>query len=252
MSLLQNGRVEKEMNQYWTERSESYSQQNRAQIEGPKRMEWESMILKYAPKKERLKILDVGTGPGFFAIILAQRGHAVTAVDLTQEMLNQAKENANYYHVTIDFHLLENQFLPFADDTFDLVVSRDVTWMLQDAKAILKEWNRVTKKGGKVLYFDANWYYYLFDEVSKKKHLENEKEVREKGGFLYNKAKVMENLAKVLPMSQKFRPAWDEEVLPEIGYTNVFTISNVNEIVYTEKEQMRYASKPEFLVVAEK
>lgn len=59
---------------YWTERSKSYSEQNRAQIENEKRHEWENMILKYAPQKECLNILDVGTGPGFFAIILAQKG----------------------------------------------------------------------------------------------------------------------------------------------------------------------------------
>ena len=76
----------------------------------------------------------------------------------------------------IEFELLKNQLLPFPDNTFDLVVSRDVTWMLQDAEEVLKEWYRVTKKGGKVLYFDANWYYYLFNEDEKKKHfLENRK-----------------------------------------------------------------------------
>ncbi len=67
--------------------------------------------------------MDVGTGPGFFAIILAQKGHHVTAVDLTQDMLEQAKENANHYKVEVEFKLLENQFLPFPDNTFDLVVS---------------------------------------------------------------------------------------------------------------------------------
>ena len=196
--------------------------------------------------------MDVGTGPGFFAIILAQKGHHVTAVDLTEDMLNQAKENAKFYNAKIDFHLLENQLLPFRNNTFDLVVSRDVTWMFQDAETILKEWHRVTKKGGKVMYFDANWYYYLFDENAKKKHVENQKIVKEKGGFIYNKAKIMENLAKVLPLSQKFRPDWDEEILPKLGFCDVLTISNINSIVYTEKEQMQYADKPEFLVVAEK
>ena len=86
----------------------------------------------------------------------------------------------------------------------------------------------------------------------KKKHLENQKMVREKGGFIYNKSKIMENLAKVLPLSQTFRPDWDRETLPTLGYHNIVTISNVNSIVYTEKEQIQYASKPEFLVVAEK
>ncbi len=32
-----------------------------------------------------------------------------------------------------------------------------------------------------------------------------------KGGFIYNKSKIMENLAKVLPLSQTFRPDWDRE-----------------------------------------
>ena len=35
--------------------------------------------------------------------------------------------------------------------------------------------------------------------------------VRGKGGFIYNKSKIMENLAKVLPLSQTFRPDWDRE-----------------------------------------
>lgn len=149
VDFLKDQHLETEMNHYWTERSKSYSEQNRAQIENEKRHEWENMILKYAPQKECLNILDVGTGPGFFAIILAQKGHHVTAVDLTQDMLEQAKENANHYKVEVEFKLLENQFLPFPDNTFDLVVSRDVTWMLQDAEGVLKEWYRVTKKAEK-------------------------------------------------------------------------------------------------------
>ena len=121
VDFLKDQHLETEMNHYWTERSKSYSEQNRAQIENEKRHEWENMILKYAPQKECLNILDVGTGPGFFAIILAQKGHHVTAVDLTQDMLEQAKENANHYKVEVEFKLLENQFFPFPDNTFDLL-----------------------------------------------------------------------------------------------------------------------------------
>ena len=38
-------------------------------------------------RPEEIKILDVGTGPGFFAIILAELGYRVTAVDYTASML---------------------------------------------------------------------------------------------------------------------------------------------------------------------
>ena len=43
---------------------------------------------------EETKVLDIGTGPGFFAIILAEAGYQVTAVDYTEEMLKEAKKNA--------------------------------------------------------------------------------------------------------------------------------------------------------------
>ena len=46
MDFLKDQHLETEMNQYWTERSKSYSEQNRAQIENEKRHEWENMILK--------------------------------------------------------------------------------------------------------------------------------------------------------------------------------------------------------------
>ena len=54
-------------------------------------MSGKNMILKYAPQKECLNILDVGTGPAFCDYI-GTKGHHVTAVDLTQDMLEQAKE----------------------------------------------------------------------------------------------------------------------------------------------------------------
>ena len=44
VDFLKDQRLETEMNQYWTERSKSYSEQNRAPIENEKRCEWENMI----------------------------------------------------------------------------------------------------------------------------------------------------------------------------------------------------------------
>ena len=127
-----------EMVDYWKERSVSYSQQNRAQIEGFKREIWEGLILSNAPQKKKLRILDIGTGPGFFAIILAQKGHQVTAVDISADMLEQAKENARHYGADVQFQLLNAQNLPFSDNAFDLVISRDVTWTLQEPEEMLR------------------------------------------------------------------------------------------------------------------
>ena len=44
-----------------------------------------------------MKILDIGTGPGFFPMILSEAGYTVAAVDYTEEMLEKAKENLGKY-----------------------------------------------------------------------------------------------------------------------------------------------------------
>ena len=49
-------------------------------------------------------------------------------------------------------------------DSFDLIVSRNVIWNLEYPKEALAEWARVLAPGGRMVYFDANWYLYLYDE----------------------------------------------------------------------------------------
>ena len=155
---------------YWGVRSESYSRQNIEELNNWKRDAWRNLILQHAPAKESVKILDVGTGPGFFAINLALAGHQVCAVDVTEEMLVHARENAEAYGAKAEFVLYDGEHLPFADESFDLVVSRNVLWNLEKPEEALREWKRVLTPGGRMVYFDANWYLYLFDEEQKMRH----------------------------------------------------------------------------------
>ena len=149
---------------YWTDRAKSYSAQNIAEMNDWRREAWRKLILSHAPQKEVLRVLDIGTGPGFFAINLALAGHEVTAVDVTEEMLQYAKSNAESYGARVDFVLHPGEFLQFKDGSFDLIVSRNVIWNLEYPEQALEEWERVLAPGGRMIYFDANWYLYLYDE----------------------------------------------------------------------------------------
>lgn len=80
----------------------------------------------------------IGTGPGFFSIILAEAGYQVTAVDYTEAMLEEAKKNAGAFAQKITYCQMDASHLAFADETFDAVVSRNLTWNLEDPDRRIK------------------------------------------------------------------------------------------------------------------
>ncbi len=55
---------------------------------------WTDLILSKAPIEGKMKILDVGTGPGVFTTILSLAGHDLTGIDISEKMLEQARENS--------------------------------------------------------------------------------------------------------------------------------------------------------------
>mgnify|MGYP000807176615 CR=1 FL=1 len=97
-------------------------------------------------------MLDVGTGPGFFAIILAEMGFRVTAVDYTASMLEEAGRNAGALADKIDFRQMNAEKLTFADHSFDVLVTRNVTWNLHDPETAYGHWTRVLAPGGALVY----------------------------------------------------------------------------------------------------
>ena len=123
----------------WTESSSGYSSSILKELRSFKRQAWTDLILQNAGREGKLKILDVGTGPGFFAIIMSLQGHDVTAIDCTQAMLDEAQHNAELFGVHPRFLLSDTQSLDFPDDTFDLVISRNVVWTIMDAEKAFRE-----------------------------------------------------------------------------------------------------------------
>ena len=101
---------EEENIHYWTHRTPGYSGVNQEELASNQRLVWRNVITDRIQAKfpgkapEEIKVLDVGTGPGFFAIILAELGYSVTAVDYTETMLEAAKHNAGVLADRIFFY----------------------------------------------------------------------------------------------------------------------------------------------------
>ncbi|MCL2897809.1 class I SAM-dependent methyltransferase [Brenneria tiliae] len=240
---------------YWTSRAAGYAQLNAAELANAKRAAWLKKITEYAPDKPRLKVLDIGTGPGFFAVTLALAGHRVTAVDITRAMLDQARANAAHYGVAVNFVLSDVHALPFADDSFDLIVARNVTWNLDAPQYAYQEWRRVLAPGGRLVNFDANWYLQLFDEQSRLGYLADRANARYLGlddHYVNTDTVAMENIARQLPLSRERRPQWDTQALLQCGYRKIMLDTRVGDELWDETEKVNYASTPLFLVCAEK
>ena len=80
-----------EIEQYWSRRASSYSDLINTELATDGLERWLPVLRENGIDGGPKRILDVGTGPGFFAIALASLGHEVVAVDYTEAMLEEAK-----------------------------------------------------------------------------------------------------------------------------------------------------------------
>jgi ubiquinone/menaquinone biosynthesis C-methylase UbiE len=203
------------------------------------------------------KVLDVGTGSGFLAMLFAEEGYDVTGIDMSNDMLEQAEYCANKLGVKASFIQANTENLPFEDETFDLIVCRNVTWIFQDPEKAFREWNRVLVKGGRILYIDANWYLYQHDMKDKERFEDNRRKATDRGqkklyGNGHSSTALIDNLSRDLPFSKIRRPEWDREHLSQLGFEVIEIRENITAEVCDEVEILRTEATPMFIVCAEK
>jgi ubiquinone/menaquinone biosynthesis C-methylase UbiE len=248
--------LNKEIKAFWEGEAEIYSHGIQEELQGKQRQAWKKLILEYAPKKEVLKILDAGCGPGFFSVILGEEGHEVTGIDITENMIAEARENVRQQGQKAALFTMDCQELEFQDDTFDLVICRNITWTLDNPQKAYREWKRVLKPGGRMLVFDACWYLHQYDNVLGEKFKKIEEQVNHKYGKLetgHADPEKGDELGSHAFLSDKRRPLWDLEYLMSIGFKKVFAEPDIMEKVYwSEREKELHQLTPGFLVGAEK
>ena len=104
-----------------------------------------------------LDALDVGCGTGFLSLELARRGHRVTGIDFAPQMLAEARKKAAAQGVAVRFEEGDAEQLPFAEGSFDLVMTRHVLWTLPHPEQAIDEWIRVLRPGGRLAAMDSQF-----------------------------------------------------------------------------------------------
>jgi SAM-dependent methyltransferase len=249
--------LKKEIVAYWDRRAPSYTDVIEKNMAGPWGKIWADYLTARFPEgaPEETRVLDIGTGPGFYAMLLAARGYRVTAVDLSEKMLAEARRNAGPLAAQIDFRRMDAQALDLPDGCFDVIVTRNLTWNLQDPVQAYGEWRRVLRTGGVLLNFDADWYGYLADEEKQRAYerdRENTRLLKMEDHQAYPDGPKMEEISRRLPMTGLQRPQWDVDTLLALGFASVTAELDAGRAVWSEEEAVNYASTPGFLIRAVK
>ena len=232
------------INTYWSRRAEEFSDARRLDLDGPLRGVWTALIREYLPKKQPLRALDLGTGAGFFAFMLADLGCEVTGIDYSGNMVEHARKNARELgYDGVRFLQMDAQQMNFDDSCFDFIFTRNVTWTLPDPARAYAEMCRVLAPGGRLLNGDAN-YGAQFREadrtgVTQLQYREQPESTYQYAATSLSMIRERNDIADNLYISDCRRPQWDVDVLLKNGMSRISIDMEAANLVYPEKDGRR-------------
>ena len=229
---------------YWSNRADSFEQQRLREFDSEKRERWLAELRRYLPQGKTLHILDVGTGTGFFACLLAAEGHNTTGIDLTPNMIEHAKHMAAVLRLDAQFQLMDAEEPDFESESFDVLVTRNLTWTLPHIEKAYREWYRILKPGGILINFDADYCAALENEDEHDLPANHAHKLVPDCMMQENDAITMEIGAYHGP-----RPQWDVQLLIEAGFERVTVDTGVYRRIYAEIDEF-FNPTPIFTIAA--
>lgn len=257
------------IDQYWSKRVEEFSNARLNDLKSAQKDIWLEIIKEHLPNKKEIRVLDLGTGAGFYAFLTADLGCKVIGIDYSQAMIDQAKSNAELLaYKDITFKQMDAQNLEFEDGSLDFIISRNVTWTLPDPEKAYCEMCRVLAPGGRILNFDANYgqAFRAADEVG----LSEEQRQWSRGPYQYpaqstEMIRERNAIAKSIYVCDCIRPQWDMDILLRNGMEKITVDTDIGRRVYGEARMFGNSfntaedgkspalpTSPLFMIVAEK
>ena len=238
--------IKHRITQYWSQRAEAFEIQRLREYDSEKRERWLAEFHRYMPRRKPLHILDIGTGTGFFACLLAAEGHKTTGIDLTPEMIEHAGHMASVLGQDVSFQIMDAENPVFPPESFDVLTTRNLTWTLPHIEKAYRKWYRILKPGGVLINFDADYKAALDNEAEYELPENHAHKLVPDHMKAENDAITME-----IGACHKPRPQWDVQLLLETGFECITVDAGVYKRIYSEIDEF-FNPTPIFTIAARK
>jgi len=158
--MSESGDVHSHVKAYWNLRAQEYDADAGHGLRNDTERElWSSALRDLLPAAPS-DVLDVGTGTGFLALLLADLGYHVVGIDLAEEMLAQARRKVSALAHPPIFQLGDAIEPKIAPSSMDVVINRHLLWTLTDPERALRNWGELLRPGGYLIAIDGLWYQH--------------------------------------------------------------------------------------------
>lgn len=221
-------------NAYWSGRAEEYSALHEDELASERGAAFGRLMQELVTQTRTCEnqgnrpanALEIGCGSGMLSILLAQAGAQVCGVDYSPKMLEQARANAARHGVTERVSLVraDAHSLPYPEAAFDLVVSRNVTWILDDVERVYAEALRALRPGGLFVNIDAPYGQAFIAADARGEVPVHPTQTPEQ-------LQTRNALVAQLPISHVKRPEWDIQTLKDLGALDVSYVFDLEQLL---------------------
>ncbi len=145
------------INLFWSMVGQDYEAHEGNLPDADGRAAWSTFLRGVLPPASA-DVLDVGTGTGFLALLMAEHGHRVTGIDLAAGMLAVARSLAAVSRLDVQFLEGDAVAPEWPDASFDALTNRHLLWTLREPERAFQDWRRLLRPGGRVVAVDGAWF----------------------------------------------------------------------------------------------
>ena len=150
--------IKEDVRAYWEKEAVGFDQEFGHGLRNDQHKEiWLNILRRNIPPHKPLRILDIGCGTGFLALLLSELGHTVTGLDFASQMLAVAGEKVRTMNLQIDYHQGDAENPPFPPNSFDHIICRHLIWTLPHPNRAIASWKELLAPEGAVTLIEGHW-----------------------------------------------------------------------------------------------